>query len=72
MTWNFKLARDGLARRTILKGAGIGIGAGLVSGLPSRLRGRAGSSAKRPKARSGAPNTGPGKATLRLTSGANA
>src|SRR5688572_112723 len=35
MTWNFKLASDRLARRTVLQGAGIGIGAGLVSGLPS-------------------------------------
>ncbi len=35
MTQNLTLAKGRLARRTLLKGAGIGIGAGLVSGLPS-------------------------------------
>ena len=33
MTRNLKPAEDGLARRTILQGAGLGIGLGLVSGL---------------------------------------
>jgi pimeloyl-ACP methyl ester carboxylesterase len=38
MTHGSEPPEDGLARRTIVKGAGLGIGAGLISGLASAVR----------------------------------
>ena len=64
-----------LDRRTMLKAAGLGVGAGMLSGLAStaaQAEGPPRPSRRPPAPRSGAPNTGPRRATSTSTSTASA
>ena len=58
---------NGVARRTVLMSAGVGIGAGLVSGLSSaQAEGLAAAPRQHPKPKSGARTTGPNKGGVKL------